>query len=434
MAGNRLRTVLPTDMFTWVCGQQVKVKNTFLDDVLPEASSNESTLTAEAHTCPELTRRRSDAQSSSSGSHGAGQESLPPNVEMPNTLLTLSTPPATMLGDEWHLDSVGNCMGPVVEPLSSQGIDDFRRATRETGQLLEALQAMPGLPFADIVLSSHPPMAGHHAELACLPMLPEVAGPPAVLSTLPCQQEATYGAWKPAGADTEADTAEPQNSDSDKASPLSSDASPCDIHVQGWTTNHVNQTLAEAPSGWDGYAAKAKSKAKSAKKHNPGQKIWCHFFIDPVMLRNGFDVNKKLIGHGGANTKRIYEETGAKIRLRGRGSGHVEGDRGEAPVHLMLAVTSETRNQDNFLVALELSAQLLQKVTIRYPDFCKAYGIPPPTEPLFWVGELSQEALSSLSWAADDKVQIGKVAVPIVVDVSSPTKRNAKPRGPELLQ
>ena len=33
-------------------------------------------------------------------------------------------------------------MGPeVVEPLSSQGIDDFRRATRETGQLLEALQA-----------------------------------------------------------------------------------------------------------------------------------------------------------------------------------------------------------------------------------------------------------------------------------------------------
>ena len=29
---------------------------------------------------------------------------------------------------------------------------------------------------------------------------------------------------------------------------------------------------------------------------------------------------------------------GTKIRLRGRGSGHSEGGRGEAPVHLMLAV------------------------------------------------------------------------------------------------
>eukprot|EP00439_Symbiodinium_sp_Y106_P067029 s37_g11.t1 len=419
MAGLRLRNPaqIPSDMFTWLAGQQVKVKNTFLDDVLPDhSSSNESTLTGEAMTCPpEFTRRRSDAFSSSSGSHGAGQESLP-DVEMPSTMLTMSTPPMTLLADGWQQDLARDRVGqtPVVEPLCTQGIDDFRRATLETQQLLAALQAMPALPFTDLVLGSHPPLS-HHVDVQ-MPLLPEVAVPPAVLSTLPCCRDADYSAWKPAGAEAEA--MEPLNSDSDKASPLSS-ASPCQVH-DGLSCNGA------------GYAAKAK--AKPTKKHNPAQKIWCHFFIDPTMLRNGFDVNKKLIGHGGANTKRIYEETGAKIRLRGRGSGHHEGDRGEAPVPLMLAVTSDMRNQDNFLVALDMSAQLLQTVTNKYPDFCKAHGIPMSTSPLFWVGELSQEALSCLSWVSESKVQIGKVPVAILVDVSSPTKRAAKSRAPEALQ
>lgn len=135
-------------------------------------------------------------------------------------------------------------------------------------------------------------------------------------------------------------------------------------------------------------------KEKKNGKKKTVSKIWCHFFLDPTMLRHGFDVNKKVIGHGGANTKRIFEKTGlfhpfssfffslywslmllelggenrtllfnqnvspkidivvrcvrkllqlskfagAKIRLRGRGSGHNEGERGEAPVPLMLAV------------------------------------------------------------------------------------------------
>ncbi|OLP84838.1 hypothetical protein AK812_SmicGene34240 [Symbiodinium microadriaticum] len=501
MAGLRMRNPaqIPSDMFTWLAGQQVKVKNTFLDDVLPDhSSSNESTLTGEAMTCPpEFTRRRSDGFSSSSGSHGAGDLARDRMGQTP-----VVEPLCTQGIDDFRRATLETqqllAALQVVEPLCTQGIDDFRRATLETQQLLAALQAievplrqhhsknplhlewshdrgyehhpqytpsftfahstdfqsaaeilregqirskhvtprgfkgkfedaqkvilehieaMPALPFTDLVLGSHPPLQGHHVDVP-MPLLPEVAGPPAVLSTLPCCRDADYSAWKPAGA--EAEVVEPLNSDSDKASPLSS-ASPGHVHVDGLSNNGA------------GYAAKAK--AKPTKKHNPAQKIWCHFFIDPTMLRNGFDVNKKLIGHGGANTKRIYEETGAKIRLRGRGSGHHEGDRGEAPVPLMLAVTSDMRNQDNFLVALDMSAQLLQTVTNKYPDFCKAHGIPVATSPLFWVGELSQEALSCLSWVSESKVQIGKVPVAILADVSSPTKRAAaKSKATEALQ
>ena len=39
-----------------------------------------------------------------------------------------------------------------------------------------------------------------------------------------------------------------------------------------------------------------------------------------------------------------YEKlAGAKIRLRGRGSGHSEGGRGEAPVPLMLAAPEQNQ-------------------------------------------------------------------------------------------
>ena len=96
-----------------------------------------------------------------------------------------------------------------------------------------------------------------------------------MLSTCPGQWEAGYGPWQP-----EPGAIEPPIGDSDKASPLS--ASPRRVHVEGLTTH----------GGVDAAAAKM----KPAKKHNPANKIWCHFFIDPMMRRNGFDVNKKPLG------------------------------------------------------------------------------------------------------------------------------------------
>eukprot|EP00928_Gymnodinium_smaydae_P093633 TRINITY_DN7792_c0_g3_i1.p1 TRINITY_DN7792_c0_g3~~TRINITY_DN7792_c0_g3_i1.p1 ORF type:complete len:550 (-),score=64.03 TRINITY_DN7792_c0_g3_i1:365-1942(-) len=108
---------------------------------------------------------------------------------------------------------------------------------------------------------------------------------------------------------------------------------------------------------------KVSTESKSKKN-----KLWCHIFIDQVMLKRGFDLTKKIIGRAGVNTRAIYEATGAKIRLRGRGSGHLENGR-EADVHLMLAVTADLGQEDKFKEAVELSLGLLDKVAVRWAEF-----------------------------------------------------------------
>merc|ERR1711907_106499 len=63
----------------------------------------------------------------------------------------------------------------------------------------------------------------------------------------------------------------------------------------------------------------------------------------------GFDLVPRIIGRGGCNTKRIFDASGAKIRVRGRGSGHIElRTNAEATVPLMVAVSCGTK--DGFIL------------------------------------------------------------------------------------
>lgn len=161
-------------------------------------------------------------------------------------------------------------------------------------------------------------------------------------------------------------------------------------------------------------------------------RLWCHLYLNPVMLQPGFDLSKKIIGRGGCNTRSIFETTGAKIRLRGSGSGHLEwvGQRyrREAPVPLMLAITGEAGLPDKFCEALQMALDLLHKVGRRFEDFwCQQMGAHLPVTlsagPLFWVGSLSEgssrcvapmleAAAADASRARGDEVVVGAAHSP----------------------
>jgi len=411
----------PNDFFTMLCGQQVKVKNTFLDDVVREQSSNESTL-VEAQTCPEF-RNRKDGLSSSSASHSGASASVATHSDwlgdqelMPNTLQTLSTPPASL-----RYQVPNGCQADVVDftdVIPRTPLELWHDQMKSQEALLCALQAMPDAPFRHLLSPPPPPYLGkipgainanlNAAASAAFSPLPNVPWAP-VLSTIPPANEFLAPVEQVEGVKCGLEPG----------------------HEAGYETFEIPER--PQPDACSGDVAEPgwSPKEKKNGKKKTVSKIWCHFFLDPTMLRHGFDVNKKVIGHGGANTKRIFEKTGAKIRLRGRGSGHNEGERGEAPVPLMLAVTSETRNHENFLYALEMSAQLLQTVTSKFPDFCRLHGhqgeIP---QPLFWIGDASPDALASLELVSESRVLVGKTEVTKALDAAaSPTVARSSRRG-----
>lgn len=169
-----------------------------------------------------------------------------------------------------------------------------------------------------------------------------------------------------------------------------------DDGLSSWCETAKPDQLQQFHSGETDIAPAARSTNRRAQKG----KLWCHLYLHDMMLVKGFDMSKKIIGHGGQNTRRIYELTGAKIRLRGRGSGHLEEDGREAPVHLMLAVTTTLQQQDSFALAVAMSLELLQTLAEKWSSFCKRQGHPAGKAP-FWLGDLSDEGRTCLQEASN---------------------------------
>eukprot|EP00930_Biecheleria_cincta_P025008 TRINITY_DN17848_c0_g1_i1.p1 TRINITY_DN17848_c0_g1~~TRINITY_DN17848_c0_g1_i1.p1 ORF type:complete len:380 (-),score=65.52 TRINITY_DN17848_c0_g1_i1:466-1605(-) len=171
----------------------------------------------------------------------------------------------------------------------------------------------------------------------------------------------------------------------------------------------------------------APKKCSSSKTKRGVSKIWCHLFIDQQLQRLGFDFNKKVIGVNGTNTKRIFELTAAKIRLRGRGSGHGEMGRqgvAEANVSLMLAVAADLGNEEKFVTAVQMSAQLLSTVSDQYLEFCRRARVAAPLTPLFWIGELSKEARACIGIKPGaSSVNLGSLELPVASATSNEKRR-----------
>jgi hypothetical protein len=104
---------------------------------------------------------------------------------------------------------------------------------------------------------------------------------------------------------------------------------------------------------------------------------------------------KVIIGTNGENTKRIHQATHAKLRIRGKGSGHQETDMGEAPVHLQIAVTSELNNPIGFARAIEEIISLLNvNVQANFIRYCDQWNLSHDlsNHPLWTYGEMSLDA------------------------------------------
>jgi|EP00927_Polykrikos_kofoidii_P077594 hypothetical protein len=136
-------------------------------------------------------------------------------------------------------------------------------------------------------------------------------------------------------------------------------------------------------------------------------RLWAHIYLH--MVTPGFDLVPMLIGRGGANMRKIAEATNAKIRVRGRGSGHLEvNGTSEAPTPLMVAVTSDKRDNGGFKRALEMTVAQLRVVERRYRAFCEK-ETRPVDGPCFSIGLLTDGAEELLGDALEG-VPFGHIA------------------------
>jgi len=148
--------------------------------------------------------------------------------------------------------------------------------------------------------------------------------------------------------------------------------------------------------------AAAKSEASSKPSPVPRScrrpaRLWIHIYLH--MQAPGFELVPMLIGRGGRNMRKIAEATSAKIRIRGRGSGHLEIDgKFEAPTPLMVAVTTDRLDVTAFRGAIEMTIVELRRVADRFEAFCVKNG-KPHEGPFFTVGTLTNgmdEALKGI--------------------------------------
>mmetsp|Transcript_99657 Transcript_99657/g.267602 ORF Transcript_99657/g.267602 Transcript_99657/m.267602 type:complete len:372 (+) Transcript_99657:66-1181(+) len=162
---------------------------------------------------------------------------------------------------------------------------------------------------------------------------------------------------------------------------------PQQTHEQGsgrllWSRSvagHANAVGQSSSSGsqnlWSADSLNSARPPKSVEhRANMRGRLWCHLHINPEMWRPGFCLNKKIIGRGGECTRGIFEATGAKIRLRGCGSGHLEENGKEAEVPLMLAVTGVAGQPANFCTAVRMVVELLRGIEERFCVFCQKQG------------------------------------------------------------
>jgi hypothetical protein len=110
-----------------------------------------------------------------------------------------------------------------------------------------------------------------------------------------------------------------------------------------------------------------------ASAGEPLRKFTCRFEIG-IENDKDFQVARRIIGQKGINMKEIVARTDAKLRLRGRGSGYLEGlSKTESPEPLHLCVSCTTRR--GYVEAARLVSDLLERIYAEYRMYCQSRGL-----------------------------------------------------------
>jgi hypothetical protein len=152
---------------------------------------------------------------------------------------------------------------------------------------------------------------------------------------------------------------------------------------------------------------------RSTTRRSQGNRLWCHIYL--AKRHADFDLVPSLIGRTGCHMLAIHFATKVKMRVRGRGSGHLEmNGTKEAPVPLMLAVTSEGVHTLNFKTAVHMAIDKLNEVQVKFNQFCHHRNLRSAKMGSIWrFGEMSKEAEHTLEdilleqgWASEDMPSI----------------------------
>eukprot|EP00448_Togula_jolla_P006207 CAMPEP_0170617660 /NCGR_PEP_ID=MMETSP0224-20130122/26539_1 /TAXON_ID=285029 /ORGANISM="Togula jolla, Strain CCCM 725" /LENGTH=462 /DNA_ID=CAMNT_0010943573 /DNA_START=49 /DNA_END=1437 /DNA_ORIENTATION=+ len=124
-----------------------------------------------------------------------------------------------------------------------------------------------------------------------------------------------------------------------------------------------------APGSQAGAAGPSEQRTpeKGFRKHT------CRFLIG-VDNDKDFQLVRRIIGTKGAHMKKIVKQTDAKLRLRGVGSGYLEGSsQKESSEPLQLCVSC--MSSEGYHTAVALVEELLESVYQDYSAFCKEHGM-----------------------------------------------------------
>lgn len=173
------------------------------------------------------------------------------------------------------------------------------------------------------------------------------------------------------------------------------------------------ETRSSVPKEASPYASKGKAtiydvpvamrpRALTCCGSSKASRLCCHIYLDERMLKSGVDLVPAIIGRGGGNTRAIFDATGTKLRIRGRGSGHLELDsKKEANVHLMIALSADHGRPDCFQKAFKMAVNLASVVAARFEVVCQKQGKTVPSGPRLWIGGASERSLASLGKSAE---------------------------------